>query len=392
MTTDNGQPTADFSAALAAFCTRHEISVSNLSDFGGGAAHQFSRSSAHRLLRGELRPVHVARVRPVLAAALSGWLQTRNLSAEAVERELLTVFTLEEIIMIAARHTLSPEAQEFLGLSRDPFSGDPRSAGEVFTSPALENVINRVEFAVRLQGFVAVSGEIGAGKTVLRKRLQDLADQSRQPRMKLIWPEFFDMSRVTAASIARCILSELDSPIPRDSVAMARKIKRLLGDLHADNVRVAICFDECHRLDDRVLSALKNFWEMGSGGYTRYLGVVMFGQPSFESRLRDFKFREIAERVQIVRMPTLEQTGVDYLRHRLTLAGGDLDALFEADALRLLCAQAKTPLALGNLANAAMDKAATEFGERRVAASFLTQTGLVADTRPNVRAMRRIAS
>ena len=147
-----------------------------------------------------------------------------------------------------------------------------------------------------------------------------------------------------------------------------------------------LIFDECHHLNDTTLTALKNFWELGTGGYTRFLGVILFGQPQFEARLRDHKFREIVERVEVVQMPSVEKNAWDYVSHRLKAVGGEADKLFEPQAVKALAAQARTPLALGNMANMALVKT-YQLSEKKVQAAFVKQ----ADGDVRVRAVRASA-
>jgi len=143
-------------------------------------------------------------------------------------------------------------------------------------------------------------------------------------------------------------------------------------DGRPDWVRVALGFDECHRLDNRLIVALKNFWELGSGGFDRYLGVVLFGQLSFEFVLT--AHREIAERCEILQMPSLAKTAAtDYLAHRVTLAGGKLERLFEPAAVTRVLAAAKTPLGLGNVASVGLVRA-FESGSKTVLARFIPET------------------
>jgi type II secretory pathway predicted ATPase ExeA len=384
----------NFSPLLSAFCRRFEISVRRFSDLCGGAQSGVSPSTAHRLLQGQLDEAHTRRLQPIVARALAAFLRGRGLDLQQLQDELLPLFPDGEFDMITHRTELEAEAVQFFGFRHDPFTGDPRRADEVFTFPALERIKARVEDAIRYQGFLAVVGDIGSGKTILRKRVQETVDKS-DGQMRLLWPEFFDMSRVNTSAIASFILSEFDQKIPRDNVAKARKIKRLLGDLHAADTRVALAFDECHRLDDKVLSALKNFWEMGSGGFNRYLGVVMFGQPLLGNRLREAKFREIVERIQVVRMPDITKVAAGYIAHRLACAGGDADALFEPEAIARLAAQAQikredgsvalNPLALGNVTNATLERA---FNLRlnRIPAAFIESDA------PKTRASRQAAA
>jgi type II secretory pathway predicted ATPase ExeA len=214
---------------------------------------------------------------------------------------------------------------------------------------------------------------------------RELADSKYKTR--LIYPEFFDMSAVSVGSIARTILEEFEiSPIPQDSTARVRRIKQLLTSLERDDYRVALVFDECHRLNDKVLIALKNFWELTDGKYSRLLGVVLFGQPRFvESTLRDYRFREIAERVQVIEMPSLAQTSAEYLSHKIACVGGNINQLFDSESIRRICSVAKTPLSLGNLTNAALMEA-YKLEETQVVSQLLN----LPDT-PALRQIRRAA-
>lgn len=116
------------------------------------------------------------------------------------------------------------------------------------------------------------------------------------------------------------------------------------------------------------------------------LGLILFGQPSFKHRLRDEQFREITERVEIQDMPSIAKAAADYLGHRLALAGGSVEKLFEPAAISIIASQASTPLALGNLANRALIEAYKK-GEKRVLARFLDK-----DNEPSTRPLRKAAA
>lgn len=323
------------------------------------------------------------RLKAALPQHLRAFLERRGKTADEARAEVEQIFGETEEEMIAPRATLPDEVQRHFGLKRDPFTGDPRSKAEVFTTPQLDRVAAKVEDAINYEGFIVVSGEIGSGKTLLKRRVIDTVART-DGRLRLYWPEFFDMQRVHAGSIVSFLLASFNQTVPGDLVARAAKLKRVLEDAHQRGERVAIGFDECHHLDDRLLTALKNFWEL-SVGFDRLVGLVLFGQPQFEGRLRDAKFREICERIEVVKMPSFEKAAWDYVVHRVKVAGGDAEKLFERDAVRLLAKHGGTPLALGNLCNAALMKA-HKLGERKVLAAMLD----LRDDEPQVRAAREI--
>ena len=323
------------------------------------------------------------RLKAAIPQHLRAFLERRGKSADEARAEVEKIFGETEDEMIAPRATLPDEVQRHFGLKRDPFTGDPRSKVEVFTTPQLDRVAAKVEDAINYQGFIVVSGEIGSGKTLLKRRVIDTVERS-DGRLRLFWPEFFNMDRVHSGSIVSFLLASLNQTVPGDLVARAAKLKRVLADAHERGERVAIGFDECHHLDDRLLTALKNFWEMGVG-FDRFVAIILFGQPQFEGRLRDQKFREICERIEAVPMPSFQKVAWDYVAHRVKSAGGDAEKLFEREAVRILAKHARTPLSLGNVCNAALVKA-HKLGARKVVADMLD---LRDDDEPQVRAVRR---
>jgi type II secretory pathway predicted ATPase ExeA len=129
---------------------------------------------------------------------------------------------------------------------------------------------------------------------------------------------------------------------------------------------------------------------MSSGGFQRYLGVVLFGQPQFEARLRDHKFREIVERVVPLRMPEFSQSAAGYIDHRLSLAGVKTAAIFDKDSIDMICGQATTPLQLGNIANEALRISKRDFNEHQVIGAAI-KTKMFFENRKDVQAFRKRA-
>ncbi|KAK0039530.1 AAA family ATPase [Biomphalaria pfeifferi] len=229
----------------------------------------------------------------------------------------------------------------------------------MFTDDNLDEIAARIKDTILYKKFTCIIGAVGTGKTSMKIRvhreLEKLADKPQPIKVRLIYPEFFDMNIVNVGAIASSILTEFDIRPPREATLRLRRIKEFLTSLEKDDVRVCLVFDECHRLNNKVITSLKNFWELTNGGYSRLLGILLFGQPRFvDATLRDYQFREIAERVQVLSMPTIEETARQYLAKKLECVGGDIDELFDPRAVAKICAVAKTPLALGNLANAAL--------------------------------------
>jgi type II secretory pathway predicted ATPase ExeA len=209
-----------------------------------------------------------------------------------------------------------------------------------------------------------VTGDIGSGKSTLRALIEDHVAENEN--LHIIWPEFFDMKMVSPMQIAQQILDSFGAHCPGSAVRRGKAVRELLARLYSDGDRVAIAFDEIHRANDAALSSLKNFLEMSSGGFQRYLGVILLGQPQFEARLRDHKFRELVERIVPLRMPDFSDAAADYLAHRLKLVGVKTADIFDADAVEMITRQSTTPLQLGNIANEALRISKRDFKEKKV--------------------------
>lgn len=374
-------------SGLTGFLKRYDLSMSQLAAMCKGSKGPLSRPSLIRLAKNEASPELVAQMQPELSKRLTDYLLGFAYSKEQIQAELELIFKpkTQEAEMICSRTTLPAEICRYFGLRRDPFTADPRSKEETFTTKQLDAITEQVMDAINYQGFMVVTGEIGSGKSVLKRRVMDAVEKSNG-RMRVVWPEFFEMSRVRASSIVAALLDSFEQTVPQDLVRRRNKLERVLHDYADQDTRIAIGFDECHHLNDATLTALKNFWELGTGGYTRYLGVILFGQPAFEARLRDHKFREIVERVEVVQMPSVEKTAWDYVQHRVKAVGGEAEKLFEPAAVKALAAQARTPLALGNMANMALIKT-YQLSEKKVQAAFVKQS----DGDVRVRAVRASA-
>jgi type II secretory pathway predicted ATPase ExeA len=382
-----------------AFKERHDLSFRLLAKVLGGAATHTSSSSIERICKGTAQHRYFNKyIQAEMRDHITAFLTERKFSSSQINAEISAIFQEEETEMLTTLRTeLEPSVQRFFGLKRDPFSLFPRASEEAFTTKELEKTLEKIKEAVNFQGFIAIVGEIGTGKSVLKVRLEELAEASEDSNdgeMKLIWPAFFEMSEVNSGAIVIEVLRAFDQPIPQHKVDRKKALVNTLKNANANNVKVAIVIDEAHRLNDKALSSLKNFYEILGAKWRKYIGIVLFGQPLLQGRLREVRFQEIAERLTVVKMPALGKKAEEYLDFRISLAGGKLHNLFDEETVKALIERAAskrnpaTPLQLGNLCNQALI-AAEEEGEKRATATLLRvkMPGLFVNDEPKVRNM-----
>lgn len=378
-------PIEEFADHLQEFTSAHSISLSNLAEICD-REKLLSRTSCHRILHGKIDDEYYQQVLVPLEECLTDWMLKRRWIPLQMDLVLNKLFPhRRNRKMIIERTKLPSEVVRFFSLAADPFDVDRVPAeNELFSNLELDDVAAQITDAIKYKRFVSVLGPVGAGKTSMKIRVARELEKSGQ-KFHLIYPEFFDMSLVNVPAIAAAILEEFGLNVPQRSTTRVKRIREHLAQLESKGVRFALVFDECHRLNRKVLSSLKNFWELTNGGFARLLSVVLYGQPQFESTLREVQFREIAERVQLINMPPIQKVAHEYLAHKFHCVGGDVSKLFDAEALRRICYVAKTPLALGNLANIALMEA-YKVEEQQVKSGMLTLPD-----QPEMRRIRKAA-
>lgn len=368
---------------LGTLLNRYNLSLSRLEhELKNRGVTVSSTSTLSRLVNLRLGDAFAATLNPKIADFLREHLIELGQPKSEVDAQLSAVFNEGEYQpMISKRNKLTGAELDFFGLKFDPFTREPESRGEVFFPPVYREIYDACIDAIKYRHFIAVLGPIGSGKTTLRAMVEDTV--AGEENIKLIWPEFFDQARISPMEIAKTILRDCDVLRPPGrSAALGQAVKQKLQSMTQNGRRVALAFDECHKMNKDAVRSLKNFFEMSSGGFQKYLGVVLLGWPTFESMLEMPEFQEIYERVHILRMPDFGSIAEDYIAHKLKIAGRKTDELFDRDAVKLICQQAETPLGCGNIANEALKISMREFGNKKVFGKAIA-TEMFFDTKPN---------
>lgn len=295
--------------------------------------------------------------------------------------------------MLLRKQRLSQLAKEHFRLTRDPFAHDPAEPDDVFLTPRMREIQADMESALLNGRFIAVSGESGSGKTTLRELVEE---QLKNRSVKIIKPYVLGMEdndkagkTLRVAHIEESIVRALDpsAQVKCSSEARGHQVHELLKSAGCP---CAIVIEEAHALPIPTLKHFKRLREL-KDGQRQLLGVLLIGQQELEDKLGTSKkeVREVMQRCEMVRLDPLGKHLEGYITHRFARAGivradqvfdpSAIVAVGEAlnDEVRQTVRQGdKTfvtkqqislvyPLAVGNLAVAAMNKAA-ELGYPKV--------------------------
>jgi type II secretory pathway predicted ATPase ExeA len=241
----------------------------------------------------------------------------------------------------------------------------------------------------RLGGFLAVVGESGAGKTVLRRDLIDRVQREGHP-IRIIQPRALDKVTLTARHICEAILEDL-RPGTRHATSLerlARQVEQLLLDSSRAGNQHLLLIEEAHDLHISTLKYLKRFWEL-EDGFKKLLAIVLVGQPELKQRLDErinFDAREVIRRCEIAELQPLNNNLETYLAHKLRRVGAEIDQVLDESAFtairnrltvqrgggRAQMLSLLYPLVVNNLVTRALN-AAAEIGAPRVTADVIAE-------------------
>lgn len=275
---------------------------------------------------------------------------------------------------------LSQAARSHFRLASDPFLDDVQGPDDLFLSSEQQYIRAAMWQAANHGGFLAVVGESGAGKTVLRKDLLDRIRREAQP-IRAIQPRMIDKGKLHASAISDAIICDCSLEAPRRSIeAKDRQVERVLTSSSRAGVRHVLLIEEAHDLTVSTLKKLKRYWEL-EDGFRRLLAIILIGQPELRDKLDErvnWDAREVIRRCEIAELHPLAGDLEHYVGLKLRRVGADPAALLDPsayDALRRrLTVRARNtaqavdmtyPLVVNNALKRALN-AAAEIGEPRV--------------------------
>ena len=234
------------------------------------------------------------------------------------------------------KEMISQAARKVFGIFKDPFTDDINTYQDVFLSPDIKYIRETVFQAAKHGGFVAVIGESGAGKSVLRRDLIDRI-QREDHQITIITPVMPDKLKLTAASLEDSIIYDLDpnAKPKRAQEAKARQMHKLLTDSAKAGNSHCLVIEEAHDLSLPTLKQLKRFWEL-EDGFKRLLSIVLIGQPELKNKLNErinWEAREVIRRCEIAELSPLGDRLGDYLKHKFSRINVDINTIFTSSAI-----------------------------------------------------------
>jgi len=257
--------------------------------------------------------------------------------------------------------------ERHFGFTTKPFALTPDPA---FLYPSRQHAmaLTMLEYGLESQAaFSLLTGDIGSGKTTLvRKLLRQLGDQ--------VVVGLISNTHGRFKSINGWALSALGiAPSDDSDIAIYEALVDAFVREYANGRRTLLIFDEAQNLSIDVLEELRLLSNVNSEK-DLVLQVLLVGQPELRVNLSRPELKQFAQRVSVdFHLRPLERRETHaYIRHRLTVAGGDA-ALFLPDAIEFMHARTNgVPRLLNQLGDFALVYAYAE-GRTTIDADLVSQ-------------------
>lgn len=238
----------------------------------------------------------------------------------------------------------------FFGLQQPPFRITPDT--EFFFEGANRgSVLEALMYAIgEGEGIVKVTGEVGSGKTMLCRVLQQrLADS-----VDIV---YLANPNVSPEDILHAIAFELQLPVKREATRLEvmHALQQYLVQRHAERRQVVVFVEESQGMPLATLEEIRLLSNLETDR-SKLLQIVLFGQPELDENLRQTSIRQLRERIThsfYLSPLSAEEVGA-YLAFRLHAAGYRGPALFSK---RVITYIAKASGGLTRRVNIVADKA-----------------------------------
>ena len=183
---------------------------------------------------------------------------------------------------------------------------------------------HRQAFAVLEYGIMSrapitlITGDVGSGKTTLLQHLLKSLDDSAKVGL-------ISNAQGGRGELLEWVLNSLsiDFKGEHSYVPMFRKLQEFIVSEYAEGRRVVLIFDEAQNLSSEGLEELRMLTNINANK-DELLQLILVGQPELQDLVLAPKMKQLAQRVAASFHLTSmnELTTVNYIKHRLQVAGG----------------------------------------------------------------------
>ena len=169
-----------------------------------------------------------------------------------------------------------------------------------------------------------LTGEVGTGKTTLLRAALDQIPTDTEVALVL------NTSDLTPLDLLRLVANEFRIPHCESKVDYIIALNKFLLKQLEAGLNTVLIIDEAQNLDARLLEEVRLLSNLETDT-EKLLQIVLTGQPELREILAAQELRQLRQRVAIehhIQQLHEDEVGA-YLRHRVEVAGGNYDEIFQ---------------------------------------------------------------
>jgi len=219
----------------------------------------------------------------------------------------------------------------FYGLFEKPFSlsPDPRF---LFFADSHREALAHLRYGIdQGEGFIAVTGEVGTGKSTLCRAL--IAGLGPDTEVAFL----FNPPR-SATELLQAIASEFGlDPAGHQRHALNDQLNQFLLEQNSSGKRALLVIDEAQNLDASLLEEIRLLSNLETAN-RKLIQIVLLGQPELDHKLDSHELRQLRQRISVrwflTPLSRLETSA--YVAHRLCVSAGRERPIFSPSATRAI--------------------------------------------------------
>lgn len=219
---------------------------------------------------------------------------------------------------------------DFFGFSEKPFTITP-NPNFVFLSSIHREAFARLLYGVDSHaGFIALTGEVGTGKTTMLRTLLSQLD-SEKYRSALIFNPCMSAEQLLSG-ICREFGVEADE---QNRSGYLDALYRFLIDQNSIGRTVVLVIDEAQNLEPDVLEQVRMISNLETE-QDKLIQIILAGKPELNDVLQRHDLRQLNQRITVrcrLSPMTLEDT-YHYINHRLKISGSRIPDIFSQAAIK----------------------------------------------------------
>ena len=222
--------------------------------------------------------------------------------------------------------------ESYFKFSSKPFQLNPDPAF-FYGSRGHRRAMAYLEYGLhQSEGFIVITGEIGAGKTTIVRSLLEKLDPAKVVAANLV------STQIDAGEVLRLVATAFGLPVRGlDKAGLLLALETFLVQTTAAGKRALLVVDEAQNLSPAAVEELRMLSNFQLEDHA-LLQSFLVGQPEFRDIMQGAEMQQLRQRViaSYHLGPLDSEETRSYIEHRLHHVGWSDDPIFESDAFSII--------------------------------------------------------